>query len=453
MRAHHLLAALLLMSAACAYESSTIESLRCAPEGARETGRVCQSGVWVQDTTLTPDLPLDLPDDVEPDATEEMCIPLPDSFYCEQAGAQCGTLTRLDNCGVTRPVPCGECEVGECGAAGANLCQCDCEIDGVCRGAGMPNPDNACQVCDPEVSATAWSPHNAGDTCAGPGTSACNPGTCDDAGACVPSTETCAMLNTECTRGECINGATCRAVPINIGDSCTSSQQLVAGCEQSTCDNTGACTVKPVEGTCILEGQCLQDGQTPTGKDCLVCDGETGLAIPTQNLPADICGASNACTTRSCVNGSCAEMPRTGTGCLIDGACYNDGATRPGFPCQRCIATAPNPNQWKNEPVDTACDSMLNMSPEMSALCAQSACNNEGICRINAIINPARCLINGSCYIPNRPVHSCQYCDPALNQRVWTMRATGYACTDASSQSCKNEMDNCECTNAGVCAP
>ncbi|AFE06215.1 hypothetical protein COCOR_05146 [Corallococcus coralloides DSM 2259] len=52
-----------------------------------------------------------------------------------------------------------ECGVGQVCSAGA--CSPKCFINGTIYGEGTPNPANACEVCTPAMSTTAWSPREA----------------------------------------------------------------------------------------------------------------------------------------------------------------------------------------------------------------------------------------------------------------------------------------------------
>ncbi len=160
----------------------------------------------------------------------------------------------------------------------------------------------------------------------------------------------------------------------------------------------------------------------------------------------DSCGRSR---TVSCAP-FCIPTKMCPGGCLIDETCYPDGFRRPGMPCQRCDASAAAPDQWQLDPPDTPCDSTLNMTPQESAGCAQSACTSEGLCRADAIILPTRCLIAGACRMADASssINTCHYCDPTLSQRDWSLREAGTMCS-SERVDCSNNQ--CQCTSVGEC--
>lgn len=60
------------------------------------------------------------------------CTAESDEAFCQRIGAQCGTVTALDNCGASRTRDCGTCTEPdeECGAGGQpNICECAYEGD------------------------------------------------------------------------------------------------------------------------------------------------------------------------------------------------------------------------------------------------------------------------------------------------------------------------------------
>ena len=132
----------------------------------------------------------------------------------------------------------------------------DCEIDGVCWSEFTLNPDNECQMCDPDQSTTAWTDLT-GDTCDDGvwcnGTDQCDAGACtdhqypDNGGGCddelwCNGTETCNEVDDVCD---------------TTGDPCPDDGLFCNGAESCDEDND----------------QCLHAGD-PCPDDGLFCNGE-----------------------------------------------------------------------------------------------------------------------------------------------------------------------------------
>ncbi len=113
------------------------------------------------------------------------CTPESNATFCVRNQAQCGSLTRADNCGVTRTVSCGSCRRGEACSAN-NLCGCTpetnaafcqrmsaecgtltsvdncgaprtaacgtCRAGSTCGGDGVPNRCELLRICEPPAS-------------------------------------------------------------------------------------------------------------------------------------------------------------------------------------------------------------------------------------------------------------------------------------------------------------
>lgn len=247
------------------------------------------------------------------------------------------------------------CTVGSCnpvaGTCVHTLVPGNCIIDGACVAAGTVNPAAQCEVCDPLVSTSAWSPRTGscddgngcttGDTCAA---GACNPGvltTCPDDGiactasACVPATGAC---ETTVTTGCLIGGAciasgtldpasTCRecdptkntldwsslATGTRCSEpSCTGGVLTLAG----ECDGLGTCVdpaMQPcVDGRCadaeMCMGPCASDAECPADRHC-----EASVCVD------DVDDGSPCDRLEMCISGLCTDGVCCGTAC--DGTC------------------------------------------------------------------------------------------------------------------------------------
>ncbi|MFT7580187.1 MAG: MYXO-CTERM domain-containing protein [Myxococcota bacterium] len=135
---------------------------------------------------------------------------------------------------------------------------------------------------------------------------------CDDDNACTD--DACAP------GGDCVNTPRAGGSPCNDGNSCTVSDQCVAGicaglaascddgdpCTAETCDPVSGCVMTPVSG-----GGCDDENACTTGDACLV--GECVGAVTT-------CDDANPCTDDSCLtDGSCAHAAG------VDGIDCDDG--------------------------------------------------------------------------------------------------------------------------------
>jgi N-acetylneuraminic acid mutarotase len=146
---------------------------------------------------------------------------------------------------------------------------CDCYIGGVCYQEGNTNPGNPCEICDPDVSQTAWSP-NDGASCNDAvfcnGVDTCNGTTCEHAGDPCPDDglwcngeEACDEVNDDCDAN-------------NVPD-CSDDGTYCNGDE--SCDEA--------TDQCVSSGDpCPDDGAWCNGEE--FCD-ETNDACDASNVP------------------------------------------------------------------------------------------------------------------------------------------------------------------------
>jgi hypothetical protein len=98
--------------------------------------------------------------------------------------------------------------------------------------------------------------------------------------------------------------------------------------------------------------------------------------------------------------------------CLIGGACYPEGAWRPGYPCQSCQPSV-NPTGWTNRTPGSSC-------PDEGLACTSDVCDAGGVC--THPIAAGNCLISGVCYTngTHSPSNPCQSCQSSVTQTAWS---------------------------------
>ncbi len=142
-----------------------------------------------------------------------------------------------------------------------------CGVGGLCYAAGMPNPANDCEVCDPSKSPTTFS-------------IAANGSACSDGKACTAPDA--------CGSGACIAAA----VTCDDNNACTTD----------ACDTqTGACLNKPIMG---CNGYCGKDADCDDSNPCTTdtCPASK-CQFANNTLP---CDDGDACTTGDiCSSGGC----------------------------------------------------------------------------------------------------------------------------------------------------
>lgn len=228
----------------------------------------------------------------------------------KQAGTACNdgnACTGGDACdgnGACVGNPAVTCPVGDAchddavcdpqtGVCGPNAIKAGhCAIAGACYAANDPNPANACEVCDPARSQTAFSSVADGSGCSGADrcyqTYACQSGVCTGSNpvTCTASDQCHTAGTCNPATGQCSNPAKQDGFACNDGNACT---------QTDTCQG-GVCTGgNPV--TCTALDQCHLAG---------TCDPTTGQCSNPVNVSAP-CDDGDPCTT--------------GNVCLPDGSC------------------------------------------------------------------------------------------------------------------------------------
>ena len=373
-----------------------------------------------------------------------------DEEFCARLMKDCGTLEDTDNCGEARSAECGTCvDPEQCGAMGTdNVCGCPCNIDGTCVPAGMANPDNTCEVCEPALSDTAWSAAGAGTSC-DDGLTCTAEGACDGAGACVPGVlqpDACFIA------GACVaDGDANPANPCEWCDPLASDADWSAN-DGAVCDDAdgldctgvcqgGTCGSEPRPGTCLVDGTCYADGDLNSAALCEQCLSDLDRTQWSQAIVGTACDDGLACTPNSACGefGDCEPGPPSSGTCALDGACYNDAAINPSNPCQVCDAA--DPLAWSGVASGTSCDDGL-------VCTGNDACDGAGACVGDA--SAGFCAVDQTC-VPDgtvNPNNPCEVCDAATSTTAWTPIVIGTTC-DAGLACASGGT----CDGLGACVP
>ncbi|MFI5298260.1 MAG: hypothetical protein ACHREM_09200 [Polyangiales bacterium] len=349
---------------------------------------------------------------------------------CMGASASCPTDSAQPN-----GTSCGTsviCVGGTCGS--------DCFIGGVLYSATQVNPGNACQVCTPTTSTTAWS--NASDGAS-----------CNDGNAC-DLIDTC--LSGICTAGSHV---TCTAP-----DSCHTA---------GTCSSaSGLCSAPTLDaGFCSISGACVASGAVNGANTCETCQPGVSTSVYSQLANGTVCG-----TNQVCVSGTCSND------CFIGGVLYPSGAINPTNACQICTP-ATSTTAWSSVSDGTGCNdnnACTQIDTCQSGTCvgtipvictASDQCHGVGTCDTStgACSNPTvadgtTCTGANACYQTNScqagtctgsnavtctaedQCHAAGVCSPSTGTCSQPARANGTSCNDANSNTV-----NDVCTG-GVCA-
>jgi hypothetical protein len=271
-------------------------------------------------------------------------------------------------------IPTGACE--ECGA--------HCRIGGEDIDAGAVNPEDACQVCDPEREVLGWSLADDDTVCGGD---------LDD--------------ELVCCAGRCCGPREC--------------------CNDGTC---GPCRCEIGNGT-------FTDGEVNPGNKCEVCkpdkDRDDWSQQP-RNAPCGLtndrfCCAGECCPAGECCNdiGECEPC-----GCVINGDPVLEDAVNPANTCQVC---KPNRDRrdWTVLGDDEPCGSEAD-----DRVCCGGACCPQGQCCVGGACQDCGCQIGDATIAPEtiNPDNPCQICDPSRARLAWSPVLGEATCGPDGSQVC-----------------
>jgi hypothetical protein len=188
----------------------------------------------------------------------------------------------------------------------------DCVINGICYEAGAINPDNECEVCQPAVSNSSWTPRLRGTACGDPSDSECDsPDACDGAGICEannkPDGTACTDDGNECSFDVCQAGD-CSHPPRPAGTTCGDPSDTECD-NPDTCDGLGECL-----DNFELRGVACGDQSTDQCDQADICDGagdcdENYQPVGTPCDDGDVCTGDDVCDTGLCAGTAIAEAP------------------------------------------------------------------------------------------------------------------------------------------------
>ena len=353
-----------------------------------------------------------------------------------------------------------------------------CVIAGVSYATSQFNPANACQICTPAASASAWSNVPSGTTC---GSAACsgsaltNGATCNGTGTCVagssgacPGGFLCASATackTACTSvadcvspnqcmnpgasGTCLPGAA-SGTPCSTGSQCANGLCVNNFCCSTACNGTcQACAASltgTINGTCanMNMGSPAPVGQCTAAPPC----GNTGNCafggVCEEKASGTVCGGAAACTGSTLTTASTC----TGSGTCASGT---TGACAGGFVCASTTACL---TSCGSDP-DCASASNYCLNPGSTGTCVAksgqgSPCTATDQCTSGLSCASGFCC-NSAC------TSTCMACSAALtggtngtcaNVSPGTAAPAGQ-CTAAAMSTCGN---NGNCNGSGACA-
>ncbi len=299
-------------------------------------------------------------------------------------------------------------------------------------------------------------------------------GACDDG-------DPCTKLDT-CVAGEC------------VGETYSCESPLL--CRTATCDGGGGCLYGTLEGFCLIDSQCYEDGTAHPSDACSRCEatespnGWTPNADGTAcDADGDACTAGDACASGVCQPGDavvcddglgctedacvtvdgapvCESVVAQGA-CLIDETCFEAGAASPDNACMACVPET-DATQWSALADGAPCDADEDGCTVDDA-CAQGQCEagapadcDTGLgCTTDSCVSTGpdsytcnhvpvggSCFIGGQCFADGAvdPDNACRGCVASTSVFEWTPLAGGTAC-DADGDPC-TVGDAC---SAGTC--
>ncbi|APR80856.1 Hypothetical protein A7982_06203 [Minicystis rosea] len=359
---------------------------------------------------------------------------------CDGAGA-CQHANKADG------TSCGASQVCASGS-----CASECFIGGTLYAAGTVNPANACLVCTPQTSTTAWS--NRAD-----GTS------CNDGNACTKSdvctAGTCGGTAYTCTPSSCQQSSTCDGnggctiVNKTSGAACPDDGNA---CSSDTCNGAGTCTHATLadgascgdgqlcEGgscgpKCQIGGQLYAAGTINPANACEQCAPAMSTSAWSNRADGTACNDGNACTKNDvCTAGACGGTAYTCTPGVCDASatCNGNGGCTV-TPKGSGVACPDDANPCTADTCDGA-GTCAHPTLTDGTICGAAQVCNGGACA-------AQCFIDGVLVAAGaaNPANACEVCTPATSTTSWSSKADGAACNDGDACT---QTDTCK---AGVC--
>jgi hypothetical protein len=325
----------------------------------------------------------------------------------------------------------GICYVGACAGG--------CYIGGVQYTTNEPNPDNACQSCQPATSTSAWTNVSNGTGCGNGQICASGKcgiqcdiatvtypsGTTDPMNACAscqPGTSTSAWTNlangSGCASGKVCNAGSCDSDCFINGNlfvsgqleptyPCKSCQPTVSTTawesipNGTACPNGEVCSSGACVSDCYIGTELYSSGTPEPGNSCKSCQPATNASTWTAVATGTPCGSDD---TKVCSAGACIDD------CYIAGNSYPQGTLDPANPCKSCQRTV-SISAWTDVSTGTACGA------DDSEVCNNGSCVDD-------------CYIAGDLYRANTtdPANACESCQPSVSTTAWSPLTTYATC-------------------------
>ncbi len=172
-------------------------------------------------------------------------------------------------------------------------CVAECYIDGAFHAAGIENPDNACEKCDPAANATSWSAAADGASCSEDAGFFCYARMCHYG---------CLIDGVFRVDGTVNQPSHCTRCIAEVNSIAWSPAPIWVECNQTGgnfCDGAGTC-VK----TCNIAGETLFDGTINPNNSCQICNAWVNTTSWSAAVDGSACstGGGTVCESGVCVS-------------------------------------------------------------------------------------------------------------------------------------------------------
>jgi len=301
--------------------------------------------------------------------------------------------------------------------------QCDteehCDGEGQCIGTpivcddGNPCTDDTCDTARGCVATGNHAACNDGDSCS-------LNDTCDGSGNCIGVAYSCGEIG-ECeVARECDGNGDCVVEYEGDGTGCSDDN---LGCTDDACQQ-GVCVHSIVPGTCLISGQCFEDGQPEPGQDCTACNSGISGTAWTPRASTFVCDDENVCTEGDHCdgNGGCTGNSIT---CNEPGICEDQGYCDAIWGC--IVVFSPEGSFCLDD----------NPCTVVSACDGEGRCVGEPYACVSTTCMTASCDGTGGC--ATSPVDAGQACDD-MDECTLDDQCDGEgACLGVPSGECQTE--------------